>query len=101
LEPNASDVHIQMAFVLSALSEYEQAIQEFNTALKLGEQDRFFVSKKTDRVLDALEEVSRLSGKLTHPVKISETFPKFDKFGRNKKILGETKKHIDSPEISN
>ncbi len=96
LEPNLSDSHMQMGFVMLGKSQYEQAINEFNEALRLGEKDRYFFSKKRIRTLNALSEIYSNTGDIPQAIEKAQAALILAKTYAHEESAAEIQKRIDS-----
>ena len=96
LGPDITDVHAQMGFVMLENSQNEQAIAEFNEAIKLGEKDNFFVSKKHIRVLNALTDIYSSSGNISKALETAQSALTLAKNYEQDKSAEKIQKRIDS-----
>ena len=96
LDPNIPDTHVQMGMLLFADAKYDKALEEFNDALKLGEKDHFFYSKKQIRVLDTLSDIYSQSGNIPQAIdSLKKALTIAEKYNHDK-IADEIQKKIDS-----
>ena len=99
--PDNPDAHMRLGGMLSAYTQFEQAIVEYQEALRLGKNDPGFATKREIQLLNALTIAYMSAGRAAEAIDTAEKALALAKSTGRRKIAEDMRKLLDSLRAGN
>jgi len=99
--PDNPDAHMRLGSTLSAYTQFEQAIVEYQEALRLGKNDSGFASKREIQLLNALTIAYMSAGRAAEAIDTAEKALALAKSTGRRKIAEDMRKLLNSLKTGN